>query len=80
MNYMYSKNELFNFKDVHCSSIMFAHRAENLGEASPFVVLSSQGFHCAMEDEHSLMIFSFYLLFASKNRFKVLQQKVFDLL
>ena len=72
---MYSKNELFNIKDVHCSSIIFAHRAENLGEASPFVVFSSQGFHCAIEDEHSLMMFSFYLFFASKKQIQSLATK-----
>ena len=72
---MYLKNKLFNLKDVHCSSIFFAHRAENLSEASPFVVLSSQGLHCAVENEHPFMVFSFYLFFVPEKQIQNLETK-----
>ena len=60
---MIVKNKLFNLKDIHSSSIFFAHRAQNLGEAFAFVVCSIQCLHCAVEDEHPSMMFKCYLFF-----------------
>ena len=57
---------LFDLKDVHCSTIFFAHRAQNLGEASPLVVISRQGLQCAIKYEHLLMMLCSNIFFAPK--------------
>ena len=57
---------LFDLKDVHCSTIFIAHRAQNLGEASPFVVSSLQGLQLAIKYEHLLMLCCSNFFFAPK--------------
>ena len=54
-------------KDVHSSPIFLTHRAQNLGEASPLVVLSRQGLHRSMEDKHLLVLFRGDLFFVPNN-------------
>ena len=55
-------------KDVHCSSIFIAHRAQNLSKTSSVAVLSTLSFHCAVKNEHFFQMFTFYVFFDPKNK------------
>ena len=61
---MYDNDLLWYLKDINCSPIFFAHRAQNLGEA--FFVISTQSLHCAKDDKHLLVLFRGNLYFVPK--------------